>query len=307
MPMGRGRPCFLGSTGLGRCHLGNIAVQLRDSAVHPRGNVCLPEGITCLGIAGLRGTKTCMAPDCLGKDHTLCLRRSAVHRGRLGTAGLGDLTLRLSVIHQGSLGTACLGYVTLCQWGCYIPGKPGNCLPGRSHSLLGKKVFSAREAWELPAWEMLLSAWERVLPPREDQVLPAWEISLSAGERVLSAGEAWELPAREILLSAWERALSLKEDWELPAWGVWGLPAWEIALRGRTLSTWEAWGEALGINPPAWELLAAYKALVAGVACPGEGPSSQENLRALPSYTICPGISRDPSLLGLITLLLTIM
>ena len=52
--LGGGRPCFLGSTGLRRCHLGDIAIWLRGSAVHPRGIACLSRGIVrgiaCLGI-----------------------------------------------------------------------------------------------------------------------------------------------------------------------------------------------------------------------------------------------------------------
>ena len=307
MPIGRGRPCFLGSTSLGRCHLGNIPVWLRDSAVHPRGNACLPEGITCLGIAGLRGPKPCRAPDCLGKDHTPCLRRSAVHQGRLGTACLGDLTLRQSVIHWGSLGTACLGDLSLSASERVLSTREAWELPAWEISLFaGERVLSARKAWELPAWEISLSAWE----------LPAWEISLAAGERVLSAGEAWELPAWEIMLSAWERVLSPREDWELPAWkdqvlpaweialSAWervlsarevpawralGLPAWEIALRGRALSTWEAWGEALGINLHAWELLAACEALVARVTCllfaQGKALAVGKTWELLTSYT----------------------
>ena len=119
-----GRPCFLGSTSLGRCHLRNITIWLRDSTVYPRGITCLPRGIVrgiaCLGIVtGLGGSKPCRAPDCqecLGKDHTLCLGRSAVHWGSLGVACLADLTLclRKSAIYWGSLGTACLGDCTLC-------------------------------------------------------------------------------------------------------------------------------------------------------------------------------------------------
>ena len=169
MPTGR-RTCFLGSTNLGRCCLGNIAVQLRDSTVHPRGIAFLPRGVTCLGInTGLSGPKPCRAPDCLEKDHTLCLR-SAVLWGRLGTACLGDLTLRKSAIYWGSLGTACLGNLALClgksavSWGrlgtaclrrqgtaclgdctlclgeqCYLLGKPGKYLAERAHSLPGKE------------------------------------------------------------------------------------------------------------------------------------------------------------------------
>ena len=108
------RPGLLGSPGLGRCHMGNSAVLLRDCAVHPGDSACLPVRITCLGMPGLRDPKPCRAPDCLGKYSTLCLR-SAVFWGRLGTAYLGDLTLcwGKSAICWGSLGTACLGEIAL--------------------------------------------------------------------------------------------------------------------------------------------------------------------------------------------------
>ena len=172
VPLGRGGPCFQGGTSLGICHLGNIAVQLRDSAVHPWGNACLQEGITCLGIPGLRGPKPCRAPDCLGKDHTLCLRRSAVHRGRLGTACLEDLTLKQSVIHWGSLGTACLGDLTLClrkstlSWGGLGTACLGRlstaCLEdstlclGKSAICWGGQGSACLESLGLPTWEIAL-------------------------------------------------------------------------------------------------------------------------------------------------------
>ena len=91
--LGRGRPCFLGSTGLGRCHLGNITIWLRGSTVHPRGITCLPRG-ACLGIVtSLSGPEPCRVPDHLGKDSTPCPGRSIVCQGSLGPACLVDLTL----------------------------------------------------------------------------------------------------------------------------------------------------------------------------------------------------------------------
>ena len=135
MPIGE-RPCFLGSPGLGRCHLGSSAVWLRDHAVH------LPGRITCLwNVPGLRGPMPCRVPDCLGRYSTLCLK-STVFWGGLGTACLGELTLYWwkSAIYQGSLGTVYLGDITLGKE-CCLPGRTGNCLPGRAHSLPVKECY----------------------------------------------------------------------------------------------------------------------------------------------------------------------
>ena len=137
MPIGES-PCFLGSPGLGRCHLGNSAVSLRDHAVLPWGSACLPGRITCLGNApGLRGPKPCRVPDCLGKYSTLCLK---------------------STVFQGRLGTACLEEFTPCQWkSAHLLGKPGNCLPGRCCS--GKECC-------------LLGRTENCLPEETGDCLP---------------------------------------------------------------------------------------------------------------------------------------
>ena len=76
---------------------------------------------------------------CLG-ECTAC--RSAVCQGSLGNACLGECTACQSAICWGSLGPACLGeHTPLPEKECYLPGKPGNCLPGRAHSLLEKKCY----------------------------------------------------------------------------------------------------------------------------------------------------------------------
>ena len=156
----------------------------------------------------------------LGKDCTLCLGRSAVH--------------------WGSLGTACLGGLTLCWERVLLPG----------------------DAWGLPAWE--------------DQVLPAWEITLSAWGKGVSAREAGGIAClRDCTVCLGKSAIY----WE----------SMGIACLGRALSAWEAWGEALGVDLAAWELLAACEGLSGQgylpVICLGVGPSGWENLRAMPNYT----------------------
>ena len=219
MPIGEGgRPCFLGSTGLGRWHLGNFAIWLRDSAVYPRGIACLPRGIvrgiTCLRIVirgSLWGPKPCRVPDCwecLGKDCNLCLGKSAVSWGSLGIACLVDCTLCLgkSDTYWGSLGD-----ITLCHMESNVClGRLGIACLGDHTLCLGKSVI---------LWGSLGVACLGV---------PAWETALCT----------------------WERVLSTKEAWELPAW-------WTVlSAEGRALSAWEVWGEALGvIDLHAWELL----------------------------------------------------
>ena len=105
--------------------------------------------------------KECYLPgrpgDCLPGRATPCW--SAIYQGSLGTACLGECTpcQRKSPIYQGDLETACLGEPLLAgvlstreawelpAWEshslleCYLPGKPGNCLPGRAHSLPEKE------------------------------------------------------------------------------------------------------------------------------------------------------------------------
>ena len=127
------RTCFLGSTGLGRCHLGNIAVQLRDCTVHPRGIAYLPRGITCLGIDGLRGPKPCRAPGCLGKDSILCLKECYPPGKPRNYLPGRSHSLLVKECYLPGKSENCLSGRTqsLPVKECYLPGKHGNCLPGR--------------------------------------------------------------------------------------------------------------------------------------------------------------------------------
>ena len=145
--------------------------------------------------------------------------------------------------------------------------------------------LTTRNAWG----RTTLSAWEKVLSVGEAWELPAWETALSAWERVLSTGEAWELPAWELpasgtTFSAWERVLSTKEAWELPAWEIVLSAGGKStvclgSLRGSPRSYWPAC-----LRTVSW-LWGPNGQHYLPVICPGEGPSRQENLRALPSYT----------------------
>ena len=224
MPIGKGvRPCFLGSTDLGKCHLGNLTIWLRDSTVCPSSIAYLPRGIirgiTCLRIVtgdSLWGPKPCRVHDhwnCLGKDCTLCLGKSvvcqrslgvaflgdsalylgksAVCLGRPGTSCLGDSTLCLgkSVICQGSLGVACLGDCTLClgksaiYWGSLGIACLGDSTLCQSAICLGILRGSPRSYW--PACLRTVTClWGP--SARVTCLLFAWQ-------EALVAGKTWEL------------------------------------------------------------------------------------------------------------------
>ena len=167
MPIGKGgRPCFLGSTSLGRCHLGNLAIWLRDSTVYPRGIACLPRGI----IGGIT-----------------CLSRGIVRVLPAWELLLGEACEALSLAECLTTRNA-WGRTTLSVWERVLSlGKPGSCLP-----------------------ETALSAWERMLSTREAWELPAWEIALSARGRALSGWEVWGEALGVIDLPAWELLAACK-------------------------------------------------------------------------------------------------
>ena len=129
---------------------------LRDSAVHPRGIACLPEGITCLQIAGLRGPK----------PWRVCL------------TAWGGTTLSAwgGVLSMGEHWELPAWKISLSASERVLSTREAWELPAREISLsAGEKSAICWEAWELPAWEISLSAWERALSPMEDWELPAWE------------------------------------------------------------------------------------------------------------------------------------
>ena len=139
VPIGE-RPCFLGSPGLGRCHLGNSAVLLRDRAVHPKGSAYLPGRITCLGMPGLRGPKLCRVPDCLGKYSTLPEKHCLLGKTGNCLPGRAHSLLGKECYLQGKPGNCLPGRDRSGKEHC-LPGRTGNCLPGRAHSLPVRECY----------------------------------------------------------------------------------------------------------------------------------------------------------------------
>ena len=93
----------------------------------------------------------------------LCLE-SGILWGR-GETCLGELTLFQwkRVVFWGSLGTACLGDLTLLVKECYLPGKPGTCLPGRAHSLLVKSAIFGGSLGTACLGECTLCWWKSAI------------------------------------------------------------------------------------------------------------------------------------------------
>ena len=143
---------------------------------------------------------------------------------------------------------------------CYLPGKPGNCLLGRAHSVPVKECYlPGKHGICLPGSYHSLLMKECYLPGKPGRCLP---------------GRAHSLPVRECYLPG--RSGN--------------------CLPGRNGSGEELFLPGKAEGKP-WEL-----SYLSACYLPREGPSSWGNLRALPSYT-----SFLPSSLGSTTLLLIII
>ena len=260
------RPCFLGNIVLVKYPLRNSTVLLRHLADLPMGvpaclALSLAEHLTTWGGVELSAQRVSSS----GEEGELAWEISLSASERvLSSSKAWEISLSASEEYYllGKPGNCLPGRChSLPVKECYLLGKPGNFLPGRSHSLPVKECyFLGKPGNCLPGRCHSLLVKECYLLGKAGNCLP-WKISLSPNERVLSTGEAWELPAWESSLSASERVLSSGE--------AWGLPAWEKWLQGRALSPredWEAWGEALRVNLPAWPLLSACLLFAQGKA-----------------------------------------